>query len=336
MNHNMKRPMPVSYKFNEKDREYLVDRLLSVKSNPFIDYYEFYNDVCELVRKYSLPETFLKFCSEKITSSDAENALLYLKNCPVDIKLPKFGWENPVEDKRRLKKTFVSEGFLAILAVIFDTPGIAHMSANDGDFFHDIRPKKQMAETQSQKALKNLNFHKDFVGHYARPEHVYNITLRGDLVNETYSTFTFDSEIISALPNEIKEILNEALFHTPFDDISTKGSDMELGDLPVHPLIENGDSIKLFEGNTKGITPEAQQALSKVLEIIHDKKYYTFFERGDAMIIRNKYSLHGREVFSIKNIEALKNRWMIKSHNVNNIKPFEKYFVEGKYGVVNG
>jgi hypothetical protein len=46
--------------------------------------------------------------------------------------------------------------------------------------------------------------------------------------------------------------------------------------------------------------------------------------------------IHGREVKQLRDIESLKRRWLMKTHNVNSLRAFEQYFLPGRYGVVNG
>lgn len=70
----------------------------------------------------------------------------------------------PVRSKYELKTTFVAEAMLALFAQLANTPAIGYV--NDGDVFQDIYPKESMATSQSQKALKEIHFHKDLANHF--------------------------------------------------------------------------------------------------------------------------------------------------------------------------
>src|SRR5215468_3365838 len=328
--------LPVSFRLTDGERDELGNLLLSATTSPFMSYEKHLSEIQAVVQHSDFPQRIRRLCEERKRLDEVEFPFAYIKNCPIDPELPEFGWDNPVEDKRRLKKTFVAEGVLSMFAILFDTPVVGHLSANDGDAFHDIRPMKALAASQSQKALKDLRFPKDFVGHYARPDYVYNITLHSHPSNETYSTFVRDLDVINSLSNEARKVAGEREFHTPIDDISKLGSTVKSSDLPPHALIENGNSIRIFESKTHGLSDRAEEVVGAVLSAIHANKYCTFFEKGDAMLIKNNHSLHAREVFAVGDEEELKKRWMIKTHNVKSYKNFEKYFMEDRYAVVNG
>jgi len=328
--------LPVSFRFSDRERDQFTELLLTATTSPFTNYEKHLVEIKGVVTHPDFPERVRELCQEQKSVNEVDSPFAYVKNCPIDPVLPEFGWDNPVHDKRVLKKTFVAEGVLSVFALLLDTPIICHLSANEGDAFHDIRPMKSLASTQSQKSLKDLHFHKDFVGHYARPDYVYNITLNSNPANETFSTFVRDIDVINSLPEETREAASRCEFHTPVDDIAKMGSSVKSQDLPPHALIENGNSIRIFESKTRALNDRAEQALQAVLDAIHANKLCTFFEKGDAMLIKNNYSLHARELGEVRDEESLKKRWMVKTHNVKSYKKFEQYFMPDRYAVVNG
>lgn len=309
----------VSYDFEmtNDERDQFFEVLASIKTNPYVDYWKFYSEIGELCTPSQLPKTLRSFVEAFLESSPSKRPVWFGRNCPYDVDLPVFGWDNPVEAKRNLKKTFVCEGFLAAISNLLKVPAIAHRTVNDGDFFHDIAPKKTLAGSQSQKTIKTLNFHRDFTNHFARPDYVLQMVLRNDPTNEVYSTYVSNADIIANLDHETIKVLKEVEFYTPFDDISVIDLEKRLGDAKDHAIIESGDSVRVFEGRTAGTTPRATKALNRLFEVMHEQKVANVPEPGDFILIRNNYSLHGKEVHKVNDVELLKQRWIMKTHNVN-------------------
>ncbi len=328
----------VSYDFvlSDSERDAFGGLLSQIQTSPYADYWGFYLEVNKLITSSGVPDTIRNFARRFTSTSPSQRPFWFGRNCPYDDDLPVFDWKNPVDSKRNSKRTFVCEGFLAAMSIELKIPIIAHRSVNNGDFFHDIAPKKSMASSQSQKTLKTLNFHRDFTNHFARPDYVLQIVLRSNPVNEVYSTYVSNAEIIGALDAWTLETLKFPEFHTPFDDISIQESGKDLGDAGIHAIIEQVDSVRVFEGRTVGTTPRAKQALKRLLDTMHELKVANVPEPGDFVLIRNNYSLHGKEVHQINDIEVLKQRWIMKTHNVDDMRSVSQHFESGALGVVDG
>jgi L-asparagine oxygenase len=72
---------------------------------------------------------------------------------------------------------------------------VGYVNVNDGDVFQDIYPKESMASSQSQKALKEIHFHKDLANHFVRPDQVYMVGMRSHRRNAVYTSFVRNSDI---------------------------------------------------------------------------------------------------------------------------------------------
>ncbi|SLM65011.1 hypothetical protein DAQ1742_04254 [Dickeya aquatica] len=212
------------------------------------------------------------------------------------------------------------------------------MNVNDGDVFQDIHPKEDLQNSQSQKALSEIFFHKDLANHFVRPDWVNILGLRNSSENEIYTCFSRNIDILSTLSSETKSILREKLFHTPFDDLSTHKSHIELGEADIHPVLGGATptDIRYFENRTQGINEIAKAAIAKLQQAIHDVKIPVFISPGLFMGAANNDCLHNKEVRKINNHDALKNRWLMKTVNVRDLNKHTKYFVPGKKNIVAG
>jgi len=332
-------PMEYDFVFSPEERKSLTQTLneLSIPSaTPYTAYQAYMDAILRLRGDARIPVRFASFCDEIMRRDLKCKPIVVIGNCPIDEILPVFDSEDPVRSKYELKKTFVAEGFLALYAVLTGTALVAHKSVNGGDFFHDIYPKKSMYETQSQKTLETLRFHRDFTNHFVTPDFVVTLTLRDTPENEVYSTFAINSDVIRTLPDDVKRVLEEEQFYTPYDDVSTFAMGKQLGRAKNHAIIQGDAEIKLFEGRTIGLTDAAKGALEVMLQALHTNKLTHIGQPGDCVSFANNYVIHGREVRQLRDIESLSRRWLMKTHNVYTLSALDKYFLPEQYGVVNG
>jgi hypothetical protein len=324
------------FEFTDAERDSLHDALYEVAASPYGDLFTYMDELNRLRDDKRLPSRFVDFCELSMLRDFSNEPFVVIGNAPIDRDLPVFGSSDPVADKRRLKKTFVAEGFLGIYAVLTRTEIIGHLSVNDGDMFHDIYPKESMYDTQSQKTLGTLRFHRDFTNHFVCPDFVNTLTLRDTPENEVYSTFTITKDAVAEMTDREVEILSQERFYTPFDDVSTMSMATELGRAKDHPVLIEQAGAKIFEGRTEGLDPEAQAVLDKFVAALHTRKKLRVSRPGDSVTFSNHHVIHGREVHEIRDIDSLRQRWLLKTHNVYNLQSFQEFFLEDRYGVVNG
>ncbi|MET8680905.1 hypothetical protein ABZW18_25815 [Streptomyces sp. NPDC004647] len=322
--------------FTDTEVELLRDALLEVIAHPYTKFDTFMEELARLRGDSRLPTRFLDFCEASMLRDFAEEPFVVIGNAPIDVHLPRFSSTDPVGEKYRLKNTFVAEGFLGLYAILTGTEIIGHLSVNKGDFFHDIYPKESMYDTQSQKTLKTLRFHRDFTNHFVCPDFVNTLTLRDTPQNEVYSTFTVTKHAMQELSDRELEVLSSPRFYTPFDDVSTTNSKVKLGRAKDHPVLIEEQGAKVFEGRTKGLDEEAKSVLARFIEALHRNKRVRISRPGDSVTFSNHHVIHGREVHKITDLDSLKQRWLLKTHNVHSLQAFEEFFLEDRFGVVNG
>lgn len=327
--------MNYDFRFTEAENADLRRILLDLSNHPYVAYADFMQEIRDVAGSGGVPSRFVEYTREAMGRDMASHPLAVMGNCPIDQDLAPFDPADPVTSKYDLKTTFVTEGFLALHAVLAGTEIIAHRTVNDGDFFHDIYPKESMYESQSQKTLKTLKFHRDFTNHFVSPDFVTTITIRDTPENEVYSTFAVNRRVIADLEPSDLALLREELFHTPFDDVSTRGAKLDLGRARDHAVISSS-GVKVFEGRTVGLTQDAQQALEHFVASLHRNKQLHVGRPGDAISFSNSHVIHGREVRELRDLASLKQRWLMKTHTVYSLTEFQPFFEQHNYGVVNG
>lgn len=327
-----------NYTFKNSQRDELYQALESVKIDPYIDVELFKMAIGDLIASNNVPTWFEDICAEWREMDKMENPEFLLKNVPVDENIPVLDFRNPVLAKYRLKKTSITESFLELFAQLCHQESIGYKFVNTGDIYQDIHPMEKLKNTQSQKSIVNLGFHKDLANHFVRPDYVNIICLRNDMSNNVYTTFVRNIDLLNYLEDiGIMELLKEEMYYTPYDAL-TKHGDAKgtLGKAKNHTIVYDNDNIAFFEGRTEGVTPEHQRAVDLVVDALHKLKRGHHFGKGDFISSENNKCIHGKEIASIGNPDKLKERWLMKTVNVNDIKKHEAHLMEGKKFIING
>lgn len=321
--------------FTDAERDDLTVALARTTVSPYRAYVAFRAQVRDLIRAGEVPARFADFVATLPGRDRAAAPVVVIKNGPYDRDVPVFDFEDPVASKYAVKTTFVAEAMLELFGQLAGTPGIAYVNVNDGDVFQDIYPKASMSASQSQKALKEIHFHKDLANHFVRPDQVYMVGMRSHPQNEVYTSFVRNIDIWDRFTPEELDLLRRPLFHTPFDDLSTVGS-RELGEADKHPVLGPIGDLRYFETRTRGLTPEADAALRKLDVILHALKQRVFIEPGDFVVTYNNYTIHAKEVVHVADEELLKTRWIIKTVNVDSMAPHLRHLVPGTDHLIDG
>lgn len=322
--------------FTDEERDSLHEALhAGTTVNPFRNYAAFNKQVTEVIRRGEVPQRFVNYVATLAGRDRAALPVVVIKNGPYDQDVPIFDFADPVNSKYELKKEFVAEAMLAMFAQLAGTPAIGYVNVNDGDVFQDIYPKQSMAGSQSQKALKEIHFHKDLANHFVRPDQVYMVGMRSHAENEVYTSFVRNIDIWPLLSEDELNVLRSTQFYTSFDDLSLVGS-KKLGDADKHPVLGPIGDLRYFESRTKGLTPEAEAVLRKLDEALHSLKQRVFVEPGDFVITYNNFTIHAKEVVKVADEGLLRTRWILKTVNVDSVAPHLKHFVQGTDYLVNG
>jgi hypothetical protein len=328
----------VDLTFKEKDKIYLQDILLKLENNPYSNYEFFEEEVDDVINRGEVPAELVRLCEARKNIDTFANPYIFIHNCPIDPHLPYLDFKSPVIDKRIKKLSYVAEGFLLIYAKLMSQEPIGYVNVNDGDVFQDIHPMESLCETQSQKALNDIYFHKDLANHYVRPDWVNIIGLRGCEENEVYTCFASNQKILADLPENIKALLRESEFNTPFDDLTTISGNLKMGSAPDHPVLGGATDydIRYFECRTVGTTERARGAIEVLNRTLHSVKTPIHVLPGVFIGSANNECIHNKEVRLISNPQELRNRWLMKAVNVNNLDQHAKHVIPGKKRIIAG
>lgn len=325
------------FTFTDAERTALEEALGAVTANPYRLYEAHLFQVNALIADGAVPDRFRAYLDSLATRDRNAQPVVVLKNVPFDRDVPVFDFDQPVRSKYELKTTYLAESFLALFAQLAGTPAIGYVNVNDGDVYQDIYPQRRLQSSQSQKALNQIHFHKDLANHFVRPDQVYMVGMRSTPVNEVYTSFVRNIDIIASFTEAELDLLRSREFYTPFDDLSTMGDGrLELGEADMHPIIGGEDDVRYFENRTVGVTEAAKAIVPKVTKALHSLKQRVFIEPGDFVVTYNNHTVHAKEVVHVGDPDALQTRWIIKTVNVDDVTPHREHLVPGTQHLVNG
>lgn len=291
-----------NYKLEPDEKLALLDAFNSLTADPYRHYEVFRYQVGELVeqRKISknLSKNLIDVFREYANGSLSENPFIFVRNMPIDNDVPLFDNNRPVHSKYELKKTFIAEACLSLIAYLCRQTPIGYLNVNGGDVFQDIYPAKHMSNTQSQKALGPIYFHKDLANHYVRPDYVNMLSLRASLKNAICTTFVRNIDVIAELtPSEIDEF-RKVQFYTPFDDLTVISGNHDVGEADRHPIISNENDLRYFENRTVGIDERTNNLVTKLNIILHRVKKRVQMNPGDFIVLKIP-SRYGARFFNV-------------------------------------
>lgn len=322
----------------DEEKKVFVSDFTEIKVNPYTDYPEFRREIEDYASTVPADSRFMQFMNLVAERDMFEYPCVTMGNCPIDEELPILDFDNPVEDKRNRKRTYVSEAFLGLYATLTGQRPIGYLNVNDGDVFQDIKPKRSMSDTQSQKALYDIYFHKDLANHFVRPDWVNILGLRGSAANRVYTSYARNKDILNDLDDTTIEILSSRMFYTPFDDLTKAGGRVVLGDAEKHQVIGGAAEydIRVFENRTVGLTVEAQTALYQLVKVMHRNKLRYHILPGSFLGEANNESIHCKEIVEVGDWDGLQHRWLQKTVNVRDPDVHRQHLVEGTDYLVNG
>jgi hypothetical protein len=118
---------------------------------------------------------------------------------------------------------------------------------------------QKIADTQSQKALNTIYFHKDLANHFVKLDWVNILGFRASPFNEILTSFVRNKDLLEALSAETKDTLSQEICYTAFDNLTTSSQYKKLGKAPKHRIL--GGAIhydfRFFENRTVGLTDQA-------------------------------------------------------------------------------
>jgi hypothetical protein len=323
--------VPIVHAFDEAERRELT-ALLNVSAHPYLEYPEYKREIVAIAAR--APE-FLQRIGRLAKANDPiECPIFYLKNCPTG-HVPDLDFDDPLASKHARKRDFVAEAFLSVFAELQGTTIITYRTANQGDMFHDIHPVRQLQYTMSQKTVNTLHFHTDLPDNRVRPDWVHLLSLRNSSANEVYTAFARVRDALD-LDAQTLETLRQPLFHSPKtrvkNNISVYG-EPEAGFLALKPIIisDRGfDYLCYNQSYTTSDHPEGQRALSTLSARLPSIRCSLFLAPGDFVAMCNNTTLHARHVVRIRDLEAHRHRWLLKTWNVDDLALHRHHLVAGE------
>jgi len=327
-------PVEPSWRLEDAERDRLGMILERITTSPYRNSSRFLEEVLSVGGEAE------RFCDRvkelMLASPREEQPIIYLKNLPVEEKLPVFGHDDPVSEKYDVKSTFVTEALLVLFAHAADTPIIGYRTINNGDFFHDIYLKDSLKHTASQKSMVSFGFHYDMGFKKVRPDWANLACLRSSNENYVSTSFVRNLDVMENLAPADLDILAQDIFTTPAEVVSVMGGEDNAPAVPCPVYFADRPwKFEYFEGRTVSTEPEGTEALKRLDEILHRFKRHLVLEKGDLAGISNNHGSHCREVLQVRDMAAHRTRWLIKTYNVNDIEPHLGRFVPGRYRVAD-
>jgi len=316
----------IDYAFSDADRDAFATALTSVILSPYKFYEAFRRQAGTVVDAGGVPDDFLAFCRTVRERDRDEQPVVLIRNAPVDQDVPLFDPDDPVRSKYRLKTIFVAEAFLAVYAELTGVTGIGNIDIAYGDVFNDIYPKRSAWHTYSSKGLLSQPFHKDLGSQPIVPDHIHMLSMRCSPENAVYTSFVRSVDMLRDLSDDERDLLREPVFFTPADPATSYDTG---GVYPSHPILTGGSRLRFTERRTAGRTAEAEAVARKLDDQPHRYKKRVQLMPGDLAAVCNHLSLHAREVDEVRDEEALRTRWIIKSANLDDTGPYRRHIVTG-------
>jgi len=314
---------------SQEASERMFNLLMSLENNPYQNYTKFRDEITSYIKRDEIPKDFLVLCEEVI--ADRKTGATYahlLKNCPIDPVRPIFDHDNPVEDKYNKKNTYVGEGFLELVAQLWDMPPLAYDTRNNGDFFHDVYAQSKYSGTQTQKTDSDLFYHNDRTAHYVRADYLALLGMRTHDENRVYTGYIDGRSILKHLTEEQQYVLRQPYFFTPFDEYS-RDSNKEQDISDAHYILEGVHTFRYYETRTTFLNSapvEAKEALLALKNaILLAEKDHVHINTGELFVFPNQQGLHNRLILEVKDPEEAKKRWLLKTYNFKDRAAMEKY-----------
>ena len=274
-------------------------------------------ELCEHARKIIIspslfPETFcaqsrefspfstkggtLPNLQEKLSSSFG---YLLFRNLPVECNR-----KTPENIHEHIGETTIIARIQAILLSYLGGEIITYEAEGDGHIFQDIIPVKNM-ETQQTSIGSNveLEIHTEQAFSKYRPDFLSLACLRSDPNAWTYILPI--NILLAHLSVEEIAFLKQPLWNIGVDlSFRLRGEAFMEGDIrgpiPILSFLQADIFLCFDQDLMVGITEEAQEMISKIVQIYYEHRISICLQPGDILILDNRKVVHGRSAFSPK------------------------------------
>ncbi|MFA6024568.1 MAG: TauD/TfdA family dioxygenase [Candidatus Gracilibacteria bacterium] len=223
---------------------------------------------------------------------------LVIKNCPLDLDLP----STPLDESPSFfKSTFLSEHLLLMASTLLGTP-FAIDAENAGFLIHNIYPVKKLSQNQSSKSSGvMLTLHTELSCMTDPPDFLVLLGLRTADYKVNTPILKLD-ELLDFLTESEIALLYEPLFITEIDESLRKDLNSTVFTEPFR-ILSLVDGIRVWRYDveyTRGITPESQAVVQKIVAVHGPLFHNVVIDPGDLLVINNTRVAHGREPFEAK------------------------------------
>ncbi|PPH38317.1 taurine catabolism dioxygenase TauD [Rathayibacter sp. AY1E3] len=329
------------YTFSDSDRSTLQQSLLAVAIDPYKDYDRFRDAIAALIDSGDVPQGFVDALARIRRERDEKITYAHLiSNNPVDDEIPWLDQDDALEDKYRKKLTFVGEGLLELQSQYLGSPLLAYATRNNGDFFQDVYADNRFSNTQTQKTDGELYWHNERTAHPVRADFISLLGLRTPETDLVYTKYVDGREILRFISSENQALLREAVYITPFDELSRAQNKNQIVS-DQHALLENEHSFRYYDTRTVPADPDDlphlwalwqfRDALSKVSEQYHR------IRDADLLIIANQDGLHSRQLVDVQDRDKTRFRWLLKTYSFRDAATADRhsdYWLDGVRGRV--
>ncbi|OOF23803.1 hypothetical protein BZJ19_12525 [Salinivibrio proteolyticus] len=279
----------IKYTITPQESEVLSSKFLKMSHKPVS------KDSIEEARQHivsSLPD--LSVMKEELSFG---SGMVKFESLPIDSDLP----PPPVDGKRPKDKSYYSEHLLCGITSALGMCVFSYQNEKDGALVHEIAPIPSLESSKSSNGRDEFMFHTDgaYLDRESRP-HTLSLMC---LVNE--GNVATDISSLQACLNDLTEqdinILTERLFmHRAPETFNVQSGICQSS---VLDKINGFYEIKVATHSTQGITPQADNALKKLISAMYKHKTVSSWKSGDLVVFNNLRTVHGRG-------EVKGNRWL--------------------------
>jgi alpha-ketoglutarate-dependent taurine dioxygenase len=289
-------------------------------SNPYEDFEAFFTEARHV--STAMPQRVSEKLAKFAKYGNADGAIL-LRNLPQDPLLP----PTPIKANGQAKiNTHMSELWMCSIASFFGEP-IGYVQEREGKIFQDVFPTHEHADKLSSRSFSaTLGFHTEMVFHPFSPDHLFLYGLRQDRNKDARTLFSSIRKVLLSLPASIKDILLSKSFrlsfshvHSPYKVHGKPVSEAEGPNISILYGEESDPSIRFEKEMMVAQTPEAQEALEILSELISKNLSEVTIEPGSLLILDNRHCVHARSVFNAQ-FDG-QDRWLRRMHIVRSLEP---------------
>lgn len=330
------------FAFSDDQKRTLFTVLSSITTNPYKEHQKFLSEIEYVIDSRPDIKLISSVCEQIRTERNNGIAEAHvLRNCPIDINIPRLSNDDPLNDKYIKKATFVGEAFLALISKLLDNPLLSYETRHNGDFFTDVIANNKYSGKLTGFSDGELVFHNDRTAHPVRADFIYLLGLSCPTDDLIYTSYISGNNLLQHISKEHSEILRKPYFLTRYD-VYSKDNNSALDASTPHAILDSNDCIRYLDtltGTSTDAPVEAKDALiafKNAVSLVAKTRHRIL--TGDLLMFSNQQGLHNREKIDVQSEESSKSRWLLKTYNFRSAdiaKKFQDKWVDGIYGRVS-